>query len=94
MGQIGRWSLALELAIAAAKVGVGLARIERDAAAGDRRDHPDLEGFKLDGDWAGIGNKFDLGCALDHHEPIECTGYNHERALRIAANVVIHATLF
>jgi hypothetical protein len=75
------------------RVGFDLSRVQYSPAAGDRRDFPDLEGVKLDGHWAVIYSKYDLGCALDHHQPIECKGYTHESALRIAANIVIYATL-
>jgi hypothetical protein len=75
------------------KVGFDLSDVQYSPAAGGRRDYPLLEGVKLDGHWAVIYSKYDLGCALDHHEPLECKGYTHESAVRIAANIVVYSTL-
>jgi hypothetical protein len=75
------------------KVGFDLSGVQYSPAAGGHRDFPALEGVKLDGHWAVIYSKYDLGCALDHHQPPECRGYTHESALRIAANIVTYATL-
>jgi hypothetical protein len=75
------------------KLGFDLSGVQYSPAAGGRRDFPALEGIKLDGHWAVIYSKYDLGCALDHHQSPECQGYTHESALQIAANIVIYATL-
>ena len=75
------------------KVGFDLSRVQYSPAAGEQRDYPALEGVKLNGHWAVIYSKYDLGCGLDHHQPLECKGYTHESALRIAGNIVIYATL-
>ena len=60
---------------------------------GGRRDFPQLEGVKLNGHWAVIYSKYDLGCALERHQGLDCKGYSYDSALQIAANVVIYATL-
>jgi hypothetical protein len=75
------------------KVGFDLSDVQYSEAAGGRRDYPLLEGVKLNGHWAVIYSKFDLGCALEHHQGLDCKGYTHEGALRVAANIVIYSTL-
>jgi hypothetical protein len=62
-------------------------------AAGGGKDYPQLEGVKIDGHWAIIYSKFDIGCALERHSGLDCKGYTYEAALRIAANIVIYSTL-
>jgi hypothetical protein len=75
------------------KLGYDLADAKRTPAAGGLADYPDLEGVQVDGRWAIIYSKLDLGCALQKQAGIECKGYNHESALRIATNIVLYATL-
>jgi hypothetical protein len=75
------------------KVGFDLADAQYSKAAGNRRDYPQLEGVKLDGHWAIIYSKYDLGCALERHQGLDCKGYTYESALKIAANIVIYSTL-
>jgi hypothetical protein len=75
------------------KVGFDLADVQFSKAAGGRRDYPQLEGVKLNGHWAIIYSKYDLGCALERHQGLDCKGYAYDSALKIAANIVIYATL-
>jgi hypothetical protein len=75
------------------KLGYDLSDAKRTPAAGGLVDFPDLEGVKVDGRWAIIYSKLDLGCALQKQAGIECKGYTHESALRIATNIVLYATL-
>jgi hypothetical protein len=75
------------------QVGFNLSDVQYSKAAGGGRDFPALEGVKLDGHWAVIYSKYDIGCALEHNQRLDCKGYSHESALRIAANVVIYSTL-
>jgi hypothetical protein len=75
------------------KVGFDLADVQFSKAAGGGRDFPRLEGIKLAGHWAVIYSKYDLGCALERHQGPDCLGYTYDSALKIAANVVIYATL-
>ena len=75
------------------KVGFDLSNVQYSKAAGGRRDFPQLEGVKLNGHWAVIYSKYDIGCALERHQGLDCKGYSHESALRIAANIVIYSTL-
>jgi hypothetical protein len=61
-------------------------------AAGGRKDYPQLEGVKINGHWAIIYSKLDLGCALERHSGIDCKGYSYESAVRIAGNIVMYST--
>ncbi len=73
--------------------GSDLKDLQYTPAAGGRRDFPQLEGVKLDGHWAIIYSKYDIGCALERNTDLSCKGYTHSRAVKLAANVVIYATL-
>jgi Domain of unknown function (DUF4159) len=75
------------------RLGYDLSDARRTPAAGGRADIPELEGVKIDGRWAIIYSKYDLGCALQKQAGIDCKGYTHESALRIATNIVLYATL-
>jgi hypothetical protein len=75
------------------KVGFDLSDCHYTTAAGGGRDFPRLEGIKINNHWAIIYSKYDIGCALERHTGIECKGYTHPSALKIAANIVIYATL-
>jgi hypothetical protein len=61
-------------------------------AAGGGKDFPQLEGIKVNGHWAIIYSKFDLGCALERHSGLDCKGYTYESAVKIAGNIVIYST--
>jgi hypothetical protein len=73
--------------------GYNLANARRTAAAGGKADFPDLEGVRIDGHWAVIYSKIDIGSALEKPGEIDAKGYTHQSALEIATNVVLEATL-
>jgi hypothetical protein len=73
--------------------GYDLSDSRRTPSAGGQTGVPDLEGVKIDGRWAIIYSKLDLGCALQKQAGIECKGYTHESALKITTNIVLYATL-
>lgn len=75
------------------KIGYDLSDAQYSKAAGGGRDFPQLEGVKLNGHWAVIYSKYDIGCALERHQGLDCKGYSPETALRIATNIVIYSTL-
>jgi len=52
---------------------------------------PALEGIKIDGRWAVIYSKYDIGCALEKHTSPDCLGHDHESALKLAGAVVLYA---
>jgi hypothetical protein len=74
-------------------VGFDLSDVQYTKAAGGGRDYPQLEGIKVDGHWAVIYSKYDLGCALERQQGLDCKGYTPEGALRTATNIVIYSTL-
>jgi hypothetical protein len=73
--------------------GFDLHNCQYTKAAGGRKDLPQLEGVKINGHWAIIYSKLDLGCALERHSGIDCKGYTFESAVKIAGNIVIYSTL-
>ena len=75
------------------RLGYDLSNTQQTTTLGGKVDYPELEGVKVDGRWAVIYSKYDLGCALQKQAGIECRGYTHESAMRIATNIVIYATL-
>ncbi len=80
-------------AIYSARIGFDLSDCQYTPAAGGGRDLPQLEGVKIDDHWAIIYSKYDIGCALERHSGIDCKGYTHTSAIKIAANIVIYSTL-
>ncbi len=76
-----------------ANIHYDLKDVQYTKAAGGGRDFPQLEGVKVNGRWAVIYSKYDIGCALERHQGLDCKGYTYESAMRIAANIVIYATL-
>jgi hypothetical protein len=51
---------------------------------------PDLEGVMLDDRYAVIFSSFDLSCALESHDTLECEGYTRKDAARIGLNVLLY----
>jgi hypothetical protein len=72
--------------------GFDLRECQYTKAAGGRKDYPQLEGVKINGHWAIIYSKLDLGCALERHSGLDCKGYTYESAVRIAGNIVMYST--
>lgn len=52
---------------------------------------PELEGILFDDRFGVIFSPFDISCALERHESIECPGYVREDAAKIGLNVVLYA---
>ena len=76
-----------------AKIHYDLSEVQYSQAAGGGKALPELEGVKINGRWAVIYSKYDIGCALERNSGLDCKGYSYESAVRIAANIVIYATL-
>jgi hypothetical protein len=51
---------------------------------------PWLEGVKVDGRWAVIYSKYDIGCALERHQSSDCVGYTPDSALLLAKAAVLY----
>jgi hypothetical protein len=66
-------------------------RGEGRAEASLRKVEPELEGLKLGHRYAVIYSPYDLSCALENHESLECKGYIREDAARIGINAVLYA---
>lgn len=69
---------------------------ERAAADGPlvaavRRGEPLLEGVRLDGRYVVIFSRYDLSCALENRDSLECAGYTRQDAARLALNVLLYA---
>ncbi|MFM8735478.1 MAG: DUF4159 domain-containing protein [Pirellulales bacterium] len=70
----------------------------REPAGGDgplgvrkREIPPKLEGVRIGDRWAVIFSPFDLSCALEKQNSMECTGYGREDAEKIALNVLLYS---
>ena len=59
--------------------------------ATSRREPPKLEGIKLDDRWAVVFSQYDLSCALEKHDSLDCHGYIREDAARIGLNVLLYS---
>ena len=75
------------------KIGFDLSDVRYTDSAGGAHDFPQLEGVKINGHWAIIYSKYDIGCALERHSGLDCKGYSYDSALKIAINIVVYATL-
>ena len=56
-----------------------------------RKVPPDLEGIKFQDRWGVIFSPYDLSCALEKRDSLECSGYTREDADRIGLNVVLYS---
>jgi hypothetical protein len=67
----------------------------RNAAGGiesvTREVSPELEGVRIDDRYGVVFSPYDLSCALERHEAIECPGYSREDAARIGINVILYS---
>lgn len=56
-----------------------------------RRTAPRLEGIRLGDRWAVIFSPYDLSCALEKQNSLECTGYDRADAEKIALNILLYS---
>lgn len=59
--------------------------------AGTRQGPPELDGIQIGGRYGVIFSRYDLSCALEHHDSLECAGYIREDAARIGLNLVLYS---
>lgn len=52
---------------------------------------PELEGVEINGRLAVIFSPFDISCALEKHEALQCRGYTQRDAARIGLNVLMYS---
>ncbi len=55
-----------------------------------RRVPPELKGISIDNRYGVIFSEFDLSCALEKHDSMECRGYSRDDAARIGLNVLLY----
>jgi hypothetical protein len=55
-----------------------------------RKIEPEFEGIRLGDRWAVVFSKFDLSCALEKHDSLECEGYTRDDAERLGLNVLLY----
>ena len=73
------------------KIGYDIKTVKYGPALEGREGPPILEGVAIDGRYAVIYSKYDLGCALQRQQSRDCKGYSHESAIKIASNIVLYA---
>jgi hypothetical protein len=56
-----------------------------------RKTEPYLEGLTIGDRYAVIFSPYDISCALESHESMECEGYVKEDAGRIGINVLLYS---
>jgi len=56
-----------------------------------REVEPELEGIALNDRWAVIFSPYDISCALEQHESLQCRGYTQEDAARLGLNVLMYS---
>jgi hypothetical protein len=52
---------------------------------------PRLDGISIDNRYAVIFSRYDLSCALEKHDSLECEGYTREDAARLGLNLIMYA---
>ena len=72
-------------------IGYDIAQVEYGAAAGGGVRPPALEGVTVDGRYAIVYTRFDIGCALERQKSSDCKGYTPEAAEKIATNIVLYS---
>ncbi|HEY2881549.1 MAG TPA: DUF4159 domain-containing protein, partial [Pirellulales bacterium] len=54
---------------------------------------PEFEGLKIGDRYAVIFSPYDLSCALERHDSLECEGYTKDDAERLALNLLLYVTI-
>jgi hypothetical protein len=81
--------------------GYDIRQVERREPASDQpgqpmrsrleRVAPELEGVTIDGRLAVIFSPYDISCALEQHEALQCRGYTRADAAKIGLNVLMYS---
>jgi len=66
-------------------------RADEPMKTAKRQVPPELKGVRFGDRYGVIFSEFDLSCALEKHESMECRGYTREDATRIGLNVLRYA---
>ncbi len=56
-----------------------------------KRVPPELEGIKFGDRWGVVFSPYDLSCALEQQNSMQCRGYTREDAARIGLNVILYS---
>ncbi len=56
-----------------------------------RKVAPELEGIRFGDRYGVIFSRYDLSCALEKHDSLECQGYTPDDAARIGLNVILYS---
>jgi hypothetical protein len=78
-------------------VGITTVRCRREGPDGKKAEAefrnvpPQLEGVKINGRWAIIYSKYDIGCALERRQSTDCLGHDHESAVLLGKAAVLYA---
>ncbi len=56
-----------------------------------RKAAPFVEGVKVNGRWAILYSKYDIGCALERHQSVDCRGYQPDSAFKIAGAALLYS---
>ncbi len=62
----------------------------RDGSGAMRKMAPFLEGIKFNGRWVVLYSKYDIGCALERHQSVDCLGYHPDSAVKIAGAALLY----
>ena len=57
-----------------------------------RKGPVELEGLKIGDRYAVLFSPYDLSCALEKHDSLECEGYMRDDAERIGLNLLLYAS--
>jgi hypothetical protein len=60
-------------------------------AATTKKVPPELEGIKFGDRWGVVFSPYDISCALEKRDFLECRGYTREDAARIGLNVILYS---
>jgi hypothetical protein len=59
--------------------------------ASARKVPPELEGIKLGDRWGVIFSQYDISCALEKRDSLECRGYTRDDAARLGLNIILYS---
>ena len=66
-------------------------KLRRDIGGAMVNAAPYLEGIKINDRWAILYSKYDIGCALERHQSMDCRGYQPDSAFKIAGAAVLYS---
>jgi hypothetical protein len=64
---------------------------DQPVSAAVKKVPPELEGIKFGDRWGVIFSPYDISCALEKRDSLECRGYTRDDAARIGINVILYS---